>query len=110
MNEMKQCTLRLLRELRLWAFVGLCCVWALVGLCCIGLAVEAWRMQQLGRAAIAGATAKANAAIDDLGPRLDAGIQASSARLGRSLDNVDRQVATVGPVVRKLGPALDNLA
>jgi ABC-type transporter Mla subunit MlaD len=33
-----------------------------------------------------------------------------SARLNKSLDNLDKQVGTVGPAIKKLDPVLDNVA
>jgi len=41
---------------------------------------------------------------------LPAHIVAAHARLDSSLDTLDHQVATVGPVVKKAGPVLDNLS
>jgi ABC-type transporter Mla subunit MlaD len=109
MADLKQYRLHLPRAI-VRAFVGLCCVWGLAGLVCAGLGVYTWHIEQLGRAAVSSGTAQASAAIASVGPKLDAGIQASSVRLGQSLDNLDRQIATIGPVVTKAGPAIDNLS
>jgi hypothetical protein len=63
-------------------------------------------------AAVSGTTEHLYSALDGLtGVETNAGaaIGIESGRVNLSLDNLDRQAATIGPAVRKIGPVLDNL-
>lgn len=64
-------------------------------------------------AAVSGATQHLYSALDGFtGVETNAGaaITTESARMNKSLDNLDQQVATVGPAIQQLDPVFKNVA
>ena len=64
-------------------------------------------------AAASATSAQLNAVLqgfNGIATKSSAAIDAESARLNKSLDNLDQQVATVGPAINKLDPVLTNVA
>lgn len=95
-----------------WAIVALMGLGVLVGLGALALEFQVSSAIQHADAAISGKSGllpTVTATAADAGEQAASTIADAGARLDASLDKLDTQVAAVGPVVKKLGPALDAL-
>lgn len=95
-----------------WSGLALAFIFCAVGLGAVALEFQMSSAIQHVDARVSGKSGllpTVTATAADAGEQAASTIADAGARLDTSLGKLDAQVATIGPVVKKLGPVLDNL-